>query len=29
MKITRDMNILEVAQKYPIITKIFQKYGLG
>ncbi|MGX6591311.1 hybrid cluster protein-associated redox disulfide domain-containing protein [Cetobacterium ceti] len=27
--VTKDMNILEAAQKYPVITTIFKKYGLG
>lgn len=27
--ITKDMNILEAVQKYPEITTIFRKYGLG
>lgn len=28
-KVTKDMNILEVAQKYPESIEIFHKYGLG
>ncbi|MBP6063237.1 MAG: DUF1858 domain-containing protein [Fusobacteriaceae bacterium] len=27
--ITKDMNILEAVQKYPVITTVFRKYGLG
>ncbi|MGL4534332.1 MAG: DUF1858 domain-containing protein [Fusobacteriaceae bacterium] len=27
--VTKDMNILEAVQKHPIITKVFQNYGLG
>lgn len=27
--VTRDTNILEAVQKYPVIAQIFQKYGLG
>ena len=27
--ITKDMNILEEVQKYPVITTVFRKYGLG
>nr|WP_307774481.1 DUF1858 domain-containing protein [uncultured Cetobacterium sp.] len=27
--ITKDMNILEAVQKYPIITTVFKRYGLG
>ena len=27
--VTKDMNILEAVQKYPIIAQVFQKYGLG
>jgi len=29
MKVTKDMNILEAVQKYPEISQIFTKYGLG
>lgn len=28
-KVTKDMNILEVAQKYPESIEVFHKYGLG
>lgn len=28
-KVTKDMNILEIAQKYPASIEIFHKYGLG
>ncbi len=28
-KVTKDMNILEIAQKYPESIEIFHKYGLG
>jgi len=27
--ITKDMNIKEAASKYPVISLVFQKYGLG
>ena len=27
--ITRDTNILEAVQKYPVIAQVFQRYGLG
>lgn len=27
--VTKDMNILEAVQKYPIITNVFKRYGLG
>lgn len=27
--VTKDMNILEIAQKYPQSIEIFHKYGLG
>jgi len=27
--VTRDTNILEAVQKYPVIAQIFQRYGLG
>lgn len=27
--VTKDMNILEAVQKYPMITAVFQRYGLG
>lgn len=27
--ITREMNILEAVQKYPVIVNVFRKYGLG
>lgn len=27
--VTKDTNILEAVQKYPIIAQIFQRYGLG
>lgn len=29
MKITKDTNILEAVQTYPVIAQVFQKYGLG
>jgi hybrid cluster-associated redox disulfide protein len=28
-KVTKEMNILEIAQKYPESIEIFHKYGLG
>ena len=28
-KVTKEMNILEIVQKYPQSLEIFQKYGLG
>ncbi len=27
--VTKDMNILEAVQQYPIIAQVFQQYGLG
>lgn len=27
--VTRDTNILEAVQQYPVIAQIFQRYGLG
>ena len=27
--VTKDMNILEAVQKYPVITLVFKRYGLG
>lgn len=27
--VTKDTNILEAVQKYPIIAQVFQKHGLG
>jgi hybrid cluster-associated redox disulfide protein len=28
-KVTKEMNILEIVQKYPQSAEVFQKYGLG
>lgn len=28
-KITSDMNIMEVVEKYPIVAHILMRYGLG
>lgn len=28
-KVTKEMNILEIVQKYPQSIEVFQKYGLG
>jgi len=28
-KITKEMNILEIVQKYPESLEVFAKYGLG
>ncbi len=28
-KVTKDMNIIEIAQKYPQSIEVFHKYGLG
>ncbi len=28
-KITKDMNIIEIVQKYPQSLEVFAKYGLG
>ena len=28
-KVTKDMNIIEIAQKYPESIEVFHKYGLG
>lgn len=27
--VTKETNILEAAQKYPVIYQVFSKYGLG
>ncbi|TDT70567.1 hybrid cluster-associated redox disulfide protein [Hypnocyclicus thermotrophus] len=27
--VTKDSNILEAVQKYPVIAQVFQRYGLG
>lgn len=27
--VTKDTNILEAVQKYPVIAQVFQRYGLG
>ncbi|MBC2856015.1 DUF1858 domain-containing protein [Cetobacterium sp. 2A] len=27
--VTKDMNILEAVQKYPVITNVFKNHGLG
>lgn len=27
--VTKEMNILEAVQKYPIIATVFKKHGLG
>lgn len=27
--VTKDMNILEAVQKYPIISTVFKRHGLG
>ena len=27
--VTRESNILEAVQKYPVIAQVFQRYGLG
>lgn len=29
MKVTKEMNILDIVQNYPESVEIFQKYGLG
>ena len=28
-KVTKDMNILEIAQKHPGAIEVFHRYGLG
>ena len=28
-KVTKEMNILEIAQKHPESIEVFQRYGLG
>jgi len=28
-KVTKEMNILEIVQKYPQSMEVFQNYGLG
>ena len=28
-KVTKEMNILEIVQKFPESIEVFQKYGLG
>ncbi|MGL4652553.1 MAG: DUF1858 domain-containing protein [Cetobacterium sp.] len=27
--VTKDMNILEAAQKFPVISMVFKRHGLG
>lgn len=27
--VTKDINILEAVQKYPVISMVFKKHGLG
>ncbi len=27
--VSKDTNILEAVQKYPVIAQVFQRYGLG
>lgn len=27
--VTKETNILEAVQKYPVIAQVFQRYGLG
>lgn len=27
--VTKDMNIMEVVEKYPIAIEVFQRHGLG
>lgn len=27
--VTRDMNIMEVVEKYPVAVEVFQRHGLG
>lgn len=27
--VTKDMNIMEVVEKYPIAVEVFQRHGLG
>ena len=27
--VTRETNILEAVQQYPVIAQVFQRYGLG
>lgn len=29
MKVSKDMNISEVVEKYPIVAHILMRYGLG
>ncbi len=29
MSVTKEMNILEIVQKYPQSIEVFQQYGLG
>ena len=29
MKITKEMNILDIVQNYPESLEVFQKYGMG
>ena len=28
-KVTKDMNIMEAVEKYPIIAQVLMRYGLG
>ncbi|PID67193.1 MAG: disulfide oxidoreductase [Fusobacteriales bacterium] len=27
--VTKDMNIMEVVEKYPVVVEVFQRHGLG
>jgi len=27
--VTKDMNILDAVQQYPVVVQVFQRYGLG
>lgn len=27
--VTKDMNIMEVVEKYPVAVQVFQRHGLG
>lgn len=29
IRVTKDMNIMEAVEQYPIITEVFMRYGLG
>lgn len=28
-RVTKDMNIMDVVEKYPVVTEVLMRYGLG